>query len=285
MQSEEDASPSTPTPEASQSETATTDTLEEATLQPEKEEGKAANKRKRVPKGAAPPALSLDEAATIITRFYEDAGGEASYDPLSNIMGNSSASSVFTKKMAALKNYGLVMDENRFVTLTSLGFRVAAPDDPMGRVEALKEAFLENEIFARAYERYRGRILPQDEYLVNAFASWVPKELANDWMEKFKSSAGIAGLLEDRNGKLQVRESPRKPEVEIENAPPSKPEVETPTPTPIVNTQPQVAAAAPVPRSETPYEVLIRVLSPDMEDEEQQAVWTLIRYLKKQEAK
>ena len=284
MQSEEDASPSTPIPEASQSETATTDLTNEAAAEPEKEESKAVSKRKRVPKGAAPPALSLDEAATIVTRFYEDAGGEASYDPLSTIMGNSSASSVFTKKMATLKNYGLVMDENRFVTLTGLGFRVAAPEDPIGRVEALKEAFLENEIFARAYERYKGRILPQDEYLVNAFASWVPKELANDWMEKFKSSAGIAGLLEDRNGKLQVRESPRKPDIEIEDAPPPKPQVETPPP-PIVDTQPQVAATAPVPRSETPYEVLIRILSPDMEEAEQEAVWTLIRFLKKQEAK
>lgn len=34
----------------------------------------------------------------------------------------------------------------------------------------------------------------------------------------------------------------------------------------------------------SPYQVLIEILSPDMQDEEQQAVWTLIRYLKKKEA-
>ena len=33
----------------------------------------------------------------------------------------------------------------------------------------------------------------------------------------------------------------------------------------------------------TPYQVLIDILSPDMEETEQDAVWTLIRYLKKQE--
>lgn len=33
----------------------------------------------------------------------------------------------------------------------------------------------------------------------------------------------------------------------------------------------------------TPYQVLIDILSPDMEEDEQQAVWTLIRYLKRQE--
>lgn len=35
----------------------------------------------------------------------------------------------------------------------------------------------------------------------------------------------------------------------------------------------------------TPYQVLIEILSPQMEETEQDAVWTLIRYLKKQEAK
>lgn len=34
----------------------------------------------------------------------------------------------------------------------------------------------------------------------------------------------------------------------------------------------------------TPYQVLIDILSPDMDEDEQQAVWTLIRYLKTQEA-
>ncbi|OLE51128.1 MAG: hypothetical protein AUG51_24110 [Acidobacteria bacterium 13_1_20CM_3_53_8] len=273
------------TPEASQSESASPDVTNESIPEPEKEESKATSKRKRVPKGAAPPALSLDEAAEIITRFYEEAGGEASYDPLSSIMGNSSASSVFTKKMAALRNYGLIMDENRFVTLTPLGFHVAAPHDPADRVEALKEAFVENEIFARAYERYKGRILPQDEYLVNAFAVWVPKELASEWMEKFKSSAGIAGLLEERNGKLQVRESPKKPEPETEEPAPTKPQEELPQLLPQINTQPQAIQSQPVLRSESSYDVLIRILSPDMEEAEQEAVWTLIRFLKKQEAK
>ncbi|MBC7929759.1 MAG: DUF5343 domain-containing protein [Rubrivivax sp.] len=36
-------------------------------------------------------------------------------------------------------------------------------------------------------------------------------------------------------------------------------------------------------QEKTPYQVLIDILSPDMEDDEQEAVWTLIRYLKRQE--
>jgi hypothetical protein len=36
--------------------------------------------------------------------------------------------------------------------------------------------------------------------------------------------------------------------------------------------------------NKTPYQVLIEILSPDMQEDEQQAIWTLIRYLKKKEA-
>lgn len=39
------------------------------------------------------------------------------------------------------------------------------------------------------------------------------------------------------------------------------------------------------PISESPYQVLIDILNVDMDEEEQKAVWTLIRYLKKQDAK
>ena len=37
-------------------------------------------------------------------------------------------------------------------------------------------------------------------------------------------------------------------------------------------------------QGETPYEMLIRILDAEMQTEEQEAVWTLIRYLKKQDA-
>lgn len=40
----------------------------------------------------------------------------------------------------------------------------------------------------------------------------------------------------------------------------------------------------PPPRQQDPYQVLIDILSPEMQEDEQNAVWTLIRYLKKKEA-
>lgn len=173
-------------------------------------QGASSSKKKaqRLKKGTVPPMLSLEEVAPIITSYYEQTGGEqTSYDPLSAITKNSSGSSVFWRKLVTIRNYGLIQEENRQLSLTPLGLRIAAPHDPADRIEALRQAFLNVEIFKNAYERYKGKILPLDEFLINAFTSYVPKELAPDWVEKFKSSARAAGLLEDRNGKVQVRES------------------------------------------------------------------------------
>jgi hypothetical protein len=179
-------------------------------------------KAQRVKKGTVPPSLSLEEAATIITDYYEQTGGDqTTYDPLSSITNNSSGSSVFWRKLATMKNYGLIQEESRLLSLTPLGLRIAAPHDPAERVEALKQAFLNVEIFKNAYERYKGKILPLDQFLENAFTSYVPKELAAEWVEKFKSSAYAAGLLENRGGKVQVRESVivPTPDKEIEKPP------------------------------------------------------------------
>lgn len=176
-------------------------------------QGTSSGKKKpqRFKKGSFPPSMALEEATTIITSFYENTGGEASVDAISSLTNNTSASSVFQRKLATLRNYGLIQEgaqeQSRVVSLTELGLRIAAPHDPAQKVEAQKEAFLKIEVFKNAYERYKGRILPQDEFLINAFTSSVPRELAAEWVEKFKSSAETAGLIEMRNGKLQVRES------------------------------------------------------------------------------
>lgn len=190
------------------------------------DDGKSASSKKRtqrLKKGTVPPTLSLDEAAKLITSLYENTGGEKStFDPLSTLTNNSSSSSVFWRKLTTIRNFGLLeLDESKLISLTPLGLRIAAPHDPAERLEALKEAFLKVEIFKSAYDKYKGKILPLDEFLINTFTSYVPRELAPEWVEKFKSSAETAGLLEKRNGKMQVRESVlvQTPEIEKEEPP------------------------------------------------------------------
>lgn len=170
------------------------------------EKSKEALKR-RLPKGSKAPVLSLLDAVGVITNIYELAGGNVSLDALSQIVRNSRSSSTFSKKLTALRNFGLVEIENQDVRLSELGNRIVAPKSPAAQISAIKEAFISVEVFAQIYKQLCGKILPQDEFLVNFFTDYVPKDLAAIWMEKFKDSATYARVLMDRgDGKFQVIE-------------------------------------------------------------------------------
>ena len=168
---------------------------------------KERDKKARRPRGSFPPSLALSEAISVITRLYEDVGGDASYDTFAGVINNSPSSSTFTRKLGSLKNYGLVTDERRHVRVSELGIAVVAPTSPHERTQALKQAFLNVDVFGTLYEKYKGKLLPQDEFLTNVVGAFVPKEFSHTWIDRFKQSAKSAGLIRDRgDGKLQVRE-------------------------------------------------------------------------------
>src|SRR5438128_8216900 len=209
----------------------------------------SSKKRTRLPKGSVTPAFNLEEASDIIIRIYELAGSDASYDVVGRITSNSPGSSVFARKLITLKNYGLIVDENRTVKLTDTGRQIATPRSSTERALALKQAFLSVPLYARVYDKFKGRLLPPDEFLINTFIEYVPtKELATTWMDGFKKSAKKAGLLETRpDGKITVLETinPAHHEVQAEGIPPSKedkPELVPPSPpTPPLPTPPALS--------------------------------------------
>jgi hypothetical protein len=143
--------------------------------------------------------------------IYEEGGGRASKDLLSRITGNTSSSSSFTRKVNALKAYGLVSEESGEITLSQTGLTAVAPTEPALSREAKKTAFQQIDIFNRIYERHKGKILPADEFLKNIIEQdyGVPRELVGDWISSLKDALKVTGLLLDRgDGKLQIMVSP-----------------------------------------------------------------------------
>jgi len=198
-----------PTVEASEEPVISDKGVNSANGDSEPSSGEENKKRKRLPKGSVPPSLNLEEASDITNRIYELAGSEASYDVVARITGNSTRSSTFLNKIITLKNYGLILDVNRTITLTESGRKIAGPRTPTERALALKQAFLNIGLYSTVYEKFKGRLLPPDEFLINTFADYVPtRELASAWMDNFKKSAKKAGLLELRqDGKTVVLET------------------------------------------------------------------------------
>ncbi len=166
----------------------------------------------RYPRGSFPPYLTLSEAFSLAEKIYENAGGQASYDLLSQITGNSTSSSSFIKKLAALKSYGIVVEPSKGeVVLSEVGVAIGAPVSPEAAAMAKKEAFLHIETLAKVFERHKGKLVPADEFLRNILEQdcGIPRGLSDSWVSFFKDAARAAGLLYDRgDGKMQIMESP-----------------------------------------------------------------------------
>ena len=168
-------------------------------------------KPERMKRGSFPPYLGLAEGFDLASAIYEQGGGQASYDLMSRLTGNSSNSSTFVKKIGALKLYGLVSEQNGTVTLTDQGNAIAAPIGEDTDRSAKKASLLNVPPFAKLFERHKGKLLPADEFLRNILEQdiGVPRELSADWVKAFKDAAKAAGLLFTRaDGKVQILESP-----------------------------------------------------------------------------
>jgi len=167
--------------------------------------------RDRLKKGSLPPFLGLSEALVLADKIYEHTGGQASYDLLSRIFDNTRNSSSFTKKLAALKAYGLVAEATKGdVSLTDSGLTIAAPQSPEASAMAKRDALLRIEVYSKVYERHKGKLLPADEFFKNMIEQdcGIPRELSDQWVKAFKDSVEVVGLLHDRgDGRMQLMES------------------------------------------------------------------------------
>lgn len=167
-------------------------------------------KSERLAPGTLPPYLTLSDAFPITISIYQQGGGRASADTMSEILGNSSSSSSYFKKVNALKAYGLVTEQAKTVALTAIGLAVAAPDSPASAGSAKKEAMLKIDLFNKLYERHKGKILPDPPFLKNIIERdlKVSQNYSEIWMATFKDALSATGLASTRSdGKIQIRET------------------------------------------------------------------------------
>jgi hypothetical protein len=245
--------------------------------------GKVSTAESKKPKGSYPPRLTLAEAGEIITALYERTGSSATFDELSEILGNTTKSSAFHAKLVCLRKFGLVgVGPGNSVRLSMKANSIVAPQEKAERAEALKDVFLTTEEFRKVYDKFVGKILPEDQFLQNSFLEYGGKDLAPRWMEGFKASLDYAGLLFDRgDGKLQVREMGRADARAVDAA---QDEIEPKTALVETALDRVVRMSEPTQAAKSEYQFLIDILAADMSKDEQAAVWTLIQYLKKRDA-
>src|SRR5438105_2036084 len=97
------------------------------------------------------PYLPFEQSIAVVEQLYSRAGGSLSKDDFGSIIGNSVKSSSFTRKLNALKNFGLASGSGHTVELTALGVSIAAPESNAQLAEALASSFLRIDLFRKVY--------------------------------------------------------------------------------------------------------------------------------------
>jgi hypothetical protein len=173
--------------------------------------------------GVKPPIIGFPEVMTILREVYRKIGSSGSLDDLSRVLGNTLTSSSFILKIRALKSFGLIqMTDSKFTT-TELTERIINPTTPREKPEAELESFLRIDVIKSIYENYRGKVLPEREFLSNFIQSnlKIPGSLKDKWADYFLEGASSVRILHRRgdgsNQVLSMPSSSPEPEEPISN--------------------------------------------------------------------
>ncbi|MBI3684074.1 MAG: hypothetical protein HY235_27185 [Acidobacteria bacterium] len=169
------------------------------------------NTRKKRPYGKSPLEFDLSQAVEAIGRFAQE-GKALPVTKLAILLGNTTTSSAFTKKLRALSCFGLLDDQaDGSFALTERALAIGLPRSAEDQAQAMKEAFLQIEQFNLLFRQHKGKLLPADEFLRNILEheGGIPREFSDVWVKQFKTGAMTAGLFHGRgDGKIQIVESP-----------------------------------------------------------------------------
>ena len=144
-------------------------------------------------------ALGLADALKVVEQVNRQGGGaKIPKSSLAPMVKSKATSSLFDRKLSALRSYGLVDVSGDEVSLTQLGRAYAVPTSPEARAETTLQAFRRVSLFESLLNRYNGSPLPEiNEFFYNMVAETydVPVNEAPKWVMEFIYGARHAGVL------------------------------------------------------------------------------------------
>jgi predicted nucleotide-binding protein len=166
----------------------------------------------------------------------------------------SPGSSAFRDLLSSSIKYGLTSGSfnQKKVSLEGLGKAIVAPKNPEERRQALLEAVLRPESFRRVYDYYKGKKVPEAQFLANTLVRdfSAPKDAVDKFVEVFSDSMEYLGLVKDApTGKWLAAELPLQDAVaQTESATPHD---ESPSPFPdVARPKPATSASADLARAQ-----------------------------------
>ena len=154
-------------------------------------------------------ALGLADALRMVEQIHrQGGGGGVPRNSLESIIDSKPTSSLYDRKLAALKSYGLIETQGDMVALSSTGNAYATPISPENRKQAALQAFRNIHLFDGLISRFEGKPLPAiNEFFHNLVAQsfQVPHEEVSKWIREFIDGAKFVDILVTENGQEVIR--------------------------------------------------------------------------------
>ncbi len=165
--------------------------------------------RERRERRDVPPFLSLEGAVEIAKQIHSRAGGSVNSDGLVEILGSPASSSVYLRKVAALRAWGIVVKEDELFKLSSEAEAIVQPRNESEKRKALLNCFLGVDKLRRIAQLYAGKILPEDSFLLNTLTRDLQfdRTTVTEWAKTFREAGTTVGIFIDLNGRKQVRQN------------------------------------------------------------------------------
>jgi hypothetical protein len=159
-------------------------------------------KTKRARSSIQFPYYDLDDGVSIADTVYRRVGaGSCTIDQIAAWLGHSTTrSGAFRLRLSAARMFGFLELGDERVALTEIGRRVITPD---AADEARVEAFLNIDLYAKLFARYRAHPLPPDSALeAEMIALGVIPNQAAKARQTFIRSADEAGFFREGRHRL-----------------------------------------------------------------------------------
>jgi hypothetical protein len=164
----------------------------------------AAQPKKEGKRAQSPiPKFSLRDSIRV-AQVIEDTNAGQPLPPVETALALdlSPRNAKFERLTSASIKYGLTTGSSRSdeLAVTELGQRIVAPTGAEDRARALLKAALSPETFSRMYDFYKGKKLPEAQFLLNTIVREfdIPREHAQTCAETFIANMEFVGLVKSR---------------------------------------------------------------------------------------
>ncbi|MGN6151959.1 MAG: hypothetical protein ACTHOH_08110 [Lysobacteraceae bacterium] len=155
------------------------------------------------------PRKAIEECISVAKPIHEMyAGQPATWDELATAAGLGARSNNTKYTVWSAQAYDLLIKSGDKYSLSETARKILAPNYPEEKTEGIIKAITVPTVFSKFYSEYNGKLLPQDDFLLNILENRyeVPRERAEEAKDVILANARFAGIMsEHADGKRLIR--------------------------------------------------------------------------------